>query len=655
MKPFYFLADFPNRKNAGKNYVAECPKCQKKNLYIARSNGLMHCFTAGCGFSGRLRDFWDPKPLLASDFTASGKRVSPARRPAAHPSEQHTATVAMLPSDYKHLLPETLRRIKPLTDDPETTDPDQLAVRQYLKDQGISLPTAIRAQVGCLSHRCYGKDDNPAQSGGVTYHCLAYVNYVNGTGVNAKYRSCDPSPVLAREEGARTEYTKSWSQDSPTTPCAPYHIDCINPLLVAEEQIERLIIVEGEKDCLSILEAGYPHVISVPNGAASDLHKSFEAFESWFDQVQHIVLCGDTDLPGRTLTRHLADYFGSRCLFTTLPDDCKDISDVLVTYGVEVVREIIESARPAHTAEIVTVNERAEAILNVLQGKYDHGYTVGHGPLTDRIFHPTDLGGLIIVTGKPNCGKTDFLNDLMGRIMAKTGRHVCFLSFEVPDKNKHMAQMVRLILGKINTSLYTREQLDPIIRFLHAHMVHIDLHEVPPTPENILDRADQVRRTYPLKYLVIDPYLFIEMKGGTNTTETQSIKSMLTLLQSWGREHQVWVIVVAHPRKLQKVNGGNELENIDMYTIAGSANWANLADFIFSISRIKDETRAYTRVDMLKVRDQDLCQTGSVLYVRQHCGRYDERESEEQIVAEIQGKVLPLDDLPWMERIQTEA
>ena len=50
---------------------------------------------------------------------------------------------------------------------------------------------------------------------------------------------------------------------------------------------------------------------------------------------------------------------------------------------------------------------------------------------------------------------------------------------------------------------------------------------------------------------------------------------------------------------------------------------------------------------MLKVRDQDLCQTGSVLFVRQPCGRYDERESEEQIIAEAQGRVMAKDQKPW--------
>lgn len=145
-------------------------------------------------------------------------------------------------------------------------------------------------------------------------------------------------------------------------------------------------------------------------------------------------------------------------------------------------------------------------------------------------------------------------------------------------------------------------------------MIHLDMHEVPPTPGNILHRADLVRRRQPLKYLVIDPYLFVEAQSGKGETETQSIKSMLTRFQSWGRENHIWVIIVAHPRSLKKIDGKNAMEDINMYTISGSANWANLADFILSITRINEPDRTFTRLDVLKVRDQELCRTGTVYY-----------------------------------------
>lgn len=649
-KAFYALEDFEENLKAtnGKNYVAKCPKCGKWNLYIAKATGLYNCFTGGCDFKGVLLDFCEQKP---SKESASSKGVFyPKRGKVRYAPERQMgdAAVAMMPTDYKRLSPEVIAAIKPVTDAAESQDEDEKAAWLYLQEMGISRQTAVRARIGCKTQHFPNPDKKEENSGGTHCRSLAYVNYVNGQAVNVKYRSCQPSPACPMDSEGRAVFMKYWNQDSPTTPCAPYHIDCINPLLVEEEVIERLIVTEGEKDVLSLLEAGYTHVISVPNGASCVPEKAFEAFESWLDPVNDVVLCGDTDLPGRTLVKKLADYFGPRSLMVQLPADCKDISDVLVAYGVDTVRGIIDSAQPLSTDDIITVEERTDEILEVLQGRYDKGYEVGYGPLTDRVFHPTDLGGLMIVTGKPNSGKTDFLNDLTCRLMMKTGRHVCYLSFEVPDKNKHMAHLVRLALGQVHTSRYTCEELTPLLRYLNTHMVHLDLHEVSPTPAHILERADRVRRTMPIKYLVIDPYLFMEVETGRYSSETQAIKAMLTQVQTWGRAHGVWVVIVAHPRKLMKLWGSNETEDIDMYTIAGSANWANLADFILSITRVDEEEKRYTRLDMLKVRDQDLCRKGTVIYVRQPCGRYDERESVKQVVTEMQGQVLERDVLPWL-------
>lgn len=632
MKPYYSLSDFPDRKNAGKNFIARCPKCGTMHLYISKAKGLYHCFYAGCDFNGILTDYCkNNRPMFPYRKGDSPSNAGTHHLPGNRNAENSGNEVPMMPGDYKALAPTVLQKIKPLDESPDCTDPDQLAARRYLADQGISLATAIAAHIGCLRHYCITKnsEDKREQTSSI-FPCIAYVNYVDGRPVNAKYRSCSPIQSPKPEEGQPLTYSKFWSQDSPTTPCAPYNIDCINPLLVEEEIIPRLIIVEGGKDALILMEAGYRHVISVPSGAASDLAKCFEAFTPWLDQVQDIVICGDTDLPGRTLIKHLSDYFGARCLFTILPGGCKDIGDVMKLYGTEVVQSVIDDACACHTTDIITVEQRREEVINVLHGKYDHGYSVGYGPLTDRVFHPTDTGGLIIMTGMPNSGKTDFLNDLTSRIMRDTERFVCYLSFEVPDKDKHIAHLVHLLLGKANTTAYTDEQLMPYINFLNTHMIHLDMHEVPPTPANILHRADLVRRRQPLKYLVIDPYLFVEAQSGKNETETQSIKAMLTRFQSWGRDNHIWVIIVAHPRSLKKIDGKNEMEDINMYTISGSANWANLADFILSITRINEPDRAFTRLDVLKVRDQELCRTGTVYYTRQPCGRYEEHESEEE-------------------------
>lgn len=249
MKPFYYLSDFPERRNVGKNFVAECPKCGKKHLSISRETGLYHCFYAGCDFHGRLKDFWEERrdtvrsdaghPYSAGASPAakrsSGKGEPGGVAPASVGGGTAAFEVSMIPEDYKQLSPEIISKIKPLTDEPETSDPEQLAARRYLADMGISLKTAVDARIGCLMHRCFGGKDGKSGKGekdeksavGMMYHCIAYVNYINGQPVNVKYRSCDVSA---------SGYTKCWSQESPTTPCPPYNIDCINPLRIARRE-----------------------------------------------------------------------------------------------------------------------------------------------------------------------------------------------------------------------------------------------------------------------------------------------------------------------------------------------------------------------------------------------------------------------------------
>lgn len=78
MKPFYYLCDFPDRKNAGKNFVTECPKCGKKHLYISKETGAFHCFYGGCDFKGKLKDFWEERNNY--DSTSAGKSLHSTRR-----------------------------------------------------------------------------------------------------------------------------------------------------------------------------------------------------------------------------------------------------------------------------------------------------------------------------------------------------------------------------------------------------------------------------------------------------------------------------------------------------------------------------------------------------------------------------------------------
>ena len=460
--------------------------------------------------------------------------------------------------------------------------------------------------------------------------CLAYVNTVQGRITNVKLRAIDVKGFT------------QWRLPDELLPIPPYNIDCLWPERVADMQDITLIITEGEKDVCSLVTAGYNYVISAPNGASAKPEGYLDPFREWFHPVGKVIICHDEDEAGYKMMHNVRDYFhgklGKAVGVTHLPYGFKDISEILAAKGEEGVQAIINAVSFPASIHLRYASQLSTEVCDVLKGIYDHGYGTGFGPLTDKHLWLTDEGGLIVVTGKPNSGKTDWCRCLMSHLAFHNDKGVCFCSFEEPNKAKHLASIVRVVIGSTDFSGFTPDQFGFILEYLDRRLVNIDLGEKRPTPNRIIRLCEEAMRQRQIKFLYVDPYLFIEPDLNIES-ETLQIKQVLTRFQSWGRRRHVWVVVVAHPRKLVKDAAG-KFEEIDEYTISGSAHWANLADYLLSVKRVfvianpageanGSANPSYTLVNVMKVRDQSLCHTGHLYYIRQPCGRYDERPSED--------------------------
>lgn len=704
------------KKGGAINVRVTCPSCGSTRCFVKRDKGMWHCWK--CGASGCLEEM--RSKLKGGDGNANGHYYADARK---RQQEQHKAKdyVPMTTDDYKEIGLETRTWLYPIfpfdnaeekehflqhfhpdstctsTSHAGTTStshngatstshdasspatqalrwssfiarhpdarplltPTELAslqgyAQRYLAEMHITPDAARKAKLMCAWMKQKADDPKSEDPHGVQLvPAIAYCNYLDGRIVNVKFRSIQPDPITG-------EWSKRFFQVSPTKPCAPYGIDSINPLRPDAEHIRRLIITEGEKDRLTLISCGFPYVLSIANGADTNIEESHEAFEHWILQAQEIVICGDSDRPGRGLVGQLIARYQARAKVAVLPRGKKDISEAYAAFGAEEVRRIILEAQLVGEADIFDLGDNTEGILDILMGNYDHGYDVGMGEKTDRIFHPTSEGGLIILTGIPNSGKTDFLNCLMAHLMYHCQKRVAFFSFEKPIKGKHVREIARIALGVENTETMdgtetpdsAREVNRQALAYLANHMIDFDTKTRLPDSDYIIAMAEGVmlKKQQPLDYLVIDPYVFINMtEGGTRATETEKVRLMLTKLQAWSRTRHIWTVVVAHPR-IQNKEGSQDFPDLNIYSIAGSAQWANLADFLMTVRRVNkpEEGKQYSIVEMLKVRDQEFCQPGKVIYVRQPCGRYDERESEADCIAEaMMGKVLPKDEMPW--------
>ena len=658
-----------------------CPKCGKRHCFIKVDNGLTHCWS--CNWSGYLEEM---KSLLGKGSgKVNGNYYANAQKKQ---QDEHKAKdyVPMLPDDFLEIDAETRSWLYPIypfkTQEEQQQFIDhfhpanllsrhpkarplitatelaslQSMVQRYIQAMKLSPDIIVQEGVMCAWMKQTADDSKSEDPKGVVMvPAIAYCNYLDGKIINVKFRSVQQHLITG-------EWSKLFCQVSPTKPCAPYGIDSINLLRPDAQPIRQLIITEGEKDRLTLMTCGFPYVLSIANGASTNIEESHEAFDDWIQQAGEIIICGDTDRAGRRLVKLLIEQYQTRAKVTTLPQGKKDISEVYEAFGSREVQRIIAEAQGISDADIYDLSEHKEDILDIMMGNYDRGYEVGMGRLTDGIFHPTSEGGLIILTGRPNSGKTDFLNCLMAHLMYHSQKRVAFFSFEKPIKGKHVREIARIALGVRNTEDMdgaespeeARQENRRVLDFLSEHMVDFDTKTRLPDSNYIIGMMEAMmnRKKQKIDYLVIDPYVFINMtEGGSRATETEKVRLMLTKLQAWSRTRHIWTVVVAHPR-IQYKDGHEAFPPLDIYSVAGSAQWANLADFLLTVNRISkpEEGKMFTIVEMLKVRDQEFCHPGKVYYVRQPCGRYDERESENDCIAEaIQGKVLAKDDEPWRE------
>ena len=91
MKPYYSLSDFPDRKSAGKNFVAVCPKCGTPHLSISKAKGVYHCFYAGCNFNGILTDFCKADRPMFPQYAAGAAGYAPTRSGNRYKTARHSS------------------------------------------------------------------------------------------------------------------------------------------------------------------------------------------------------------------------------------------------------------------------------------------------------------------------------------------------------------------------------------------------------------------------------------------------------------------------------------------------------------------------------------------------------------------------------------
>ena len=461
-------------------------------------------------------------------------------------------------------------------------------MRKWFEGRGI--PVAIAEAEGIV------KASRKMPQTGQVEKCIVFPYSVEGELVNRKYRDGAKNFMLVKD--ARL---------------VPWRIDHIL-------DTPECIITEGEMDALSFLVAGRDDVISVPNGAQKNLTWLEDFIETHMENKQRIYIAADTDAKGLELRAELIRRFGEeKCRIVTYGEGCKDANELLLQSGVEALKRAITEAQEVPLEGVFTASDVREELEQLFEKGLQKGAVLGMGELDDLL--SVEVGRLMIVTGIPGDGKSEFLDEMAVRLSLKYDWRCAWFSPENFPVTLHHPKLIEKLIGKrFLKGLMKPMEFEAAVSYLSHNFFDI-LPEEGYRVDTILERAEALVRRKGIRVFILDPYNCLEHQIPTGQSETQYISEFLEKLRSFARRRQVLVILAAHPVKMKKDPLTKQFPVPTMYDISGSAAFFNKADFGLAIER--DRALCVTRVHVQKVKFRHLGQPGVASFrYNQYNGRF---------------------------------
>lgn len=341
-------------------------------------------------------------------------------------------------------------------------------------------------------------------------------------------------------------------------------------------------ITEGEIDALTLIECGIQQpgigVVSVPNGAnvKSNNMVYIDNCIELFEKVQKIIICTDNDIAGRKLREDLAMRFGKeeRCYYIDFKDK-KDINDVLISYGAKGVRECVNAVKEFPLEGAFTISDFSDEIDDMYINGMDRGSALGMGAI-DKLIRFVE-GYITVVTGVPNHGKSDALDQIILKLMTKHGWKVGFYSPENRPTKLHFSKLARKLIGKnwFGDNKMSEMEKNAVKTYLEGKVWFIKP-EKDFTIESILKHAKMLKMKKGINCFVVDAWNRLEHKFGKGTNETTYINETLLKIDGFCEANHMHCFLVVHPSKQAKDKKTGMIEVPNLYSLSGSAHFYNI-------------------------------------------------------------------------------
>lgn len=512
-------------------FFKTCPYCKPRatrgnvnTFSINLKTGQHKCLRASCGVSGNMI-------TLARDFDFSlGTEID------------------------EYYAPKKKYRELPQPKEPVIPKPEAL---QYLESRGISEEVAKRYEITVQTK-------NPNILVFPFYDEVGKLKFV-------KYRKTD----FDKTKDANKEWCESKTK----------------PILFGMKQCDtsfkRLVIVEGQMDCLAVATAGINNVVSVPTGA-----KGFTWVPycwNWLCKWEEIIVFGDYEKGSISLLDELSKRLKTKIKHVREEDylDCKDANEILLKYGKEQVIKCVENAIPIPV----------ENVIDLADVKDVDPYSLEKIPTRIQEVDKLLCGGLIfgcvnLITGKSGKGKSTLASQILGNAI-DCGYNVFAYSGELPNflfksaidfQSAGPQNVIEENRGEYVRRYVRKSAKEEIEEWYRGKCMLYDRTMVNDEDTDLLKTIEQMIISQNVRVVLIDNLMTMISQTNVKGSKLDSQSNISHKLEDMARFYNVCIILVAHKRK----DSGIDDEDMDD-SIRGDSDIVNSAGVIIHYNVNKDE------------------------------------------------------------------
>lgn len=379
---------------------------------------------------------------------------------------------------------------------------------------------------------------------------------------------------------------------------------------------KRIVITEGEIDCMSIAQAFNLHwpVVSLPNGAQSAA-KYVKPQVEWLESFEEIVLAFDNDEPGRQAVEEVAPLFTPGKVKVVNWNPVKDANDLLQAgKGKDIVNYIFQ-AKAWRPDGIVAGTEISLDDLMVQEDLFPFSLNI---PKLDEKMRGLRKRELTMLAAGSGVGKSTLARIMAHTLLTSHNLKVGYIALEESVKKSALG-FIALESGVALGDLFlfrdmlSKQQYEKAyVKTVGSGRLFLYDHFGSLASDNLMAKLRYMAVGLEVDFIFLD-HISIVVSGIEDGDERRIIDNLMTNLRGLVENTGVGLVAITH-LKVPEGTPHEEGGRVTLNQLRGSGSIKQLSDNIIGLERNQqDEEKAdLVNVRLLKNRlfgDLGLCDT----------------------------------------------